>query len=167
MNRIGIIANPKRARAGGTLEHLCALAQQYDLSLYCAQDEIADRLAAHRVSQDELMQQSEALLALGGDGTVLYAASMLHNRDVPILGINLGQLGFLTGVAADELEQALQALVSGGYQTEKREMLSAQLLQPKASERFYALNDFVLGWGGSSRTDVRLLVDGGSRALCL
>ena len=93
MKHIGIIANPKRARAEDTLDHLCTLAKQHDLKLYCMQDEIATFRRSTRL-REELVEQSEVVLALGGDGTVLYTASILLESNVPILGINLGRLDF-------------------------------------------------------------------------
>ena len=160
MKHIGIIANPKRARAEDTLDHLCTLAKQHDLKLYCMQDEIAARLDVQRVSREELVEQSEVVLALGGDGTVLYTASILLKSDVPILGINLGRLGFLTAVAAEELEQALTLLMQERYRLETREVVTAHVNQGKQDTLYHALNDVVLGWGGSSRiVTLRLLID--------
>ena len=160
MKHIGIIANPKRARAEDTLDHLCTLAKQHDLKLYCMQDEIAARLDVQRVSREALVEQSEVVLALGGDGTVLYTASILLESNVPILGINLGRLGFLTAVAAEELEQALTRLMQERYQLEKREVVRAHVNQGNQDAIYHALNDVVLGWGGSSRiVTLRLLID--------
>ena len=160
MKHIGIIANPKRARAEDTLDHLSTLAKQHDLKLYCMQDEIAARLDVQRVSREELVEQSEVVLALGGDGTVLYTASILLESNVPVLGINLGRLGFLTAVAAEELEQALTLLMQERYQLEKREVVRAHVNQGNQDAIYHALNDVVLGWGGSSRiVTLRLLID--------
>ncbi|MDQ2665369.1 MAG: NAD(+)/NADH kinase [Gemmatimonadota bacterium] len=95
----------------------------------------------------------DAMLTLGGDGTLLRAARLLQDHPVPILGINLGRLGFLTCCPADALEDALGRLASGAYTVELRMTLDARVQEAdesiKASWR--ALNDVVLHKGGFAR----------------
>lgn len=79
----------------------------------------------------------KAILVLGGDGTLLRTAPLAYKLDVPLLGINLGRLGFLTEVTCDEAYTALDALAKGEYQIEKRLLLQVDY----AGERFYALNE--------------------------
>ena len=94
----------------------------------------------------------DALLTLGGDGTLLRAARLLGGREVPILGINLGRLGFLTACGPEEIESALQRFVAGDYVSDARMTLDAVVSdgdEPQASWR--ALNDVVLKQGGKAR----------------
>ena len=107
----------------------------------------------------------DALLTLGGDGTLLRAARLVPNRAVPILGVNLGRLGFLTCCPAGDLEEALRRLASKDYVVETRMTLDACVADAKGveQERWRALNDVVLHKGGFARVvSVRVDVDGES-----
>lgn len=107
----------------------------------------------------------DALLTLGGDGTLLRAARLVPNRAVPILGVNLGRLGFLTCCPAGDLEEALRRLASKDYVVETRMTLDACVANAKGveQERWRALNDVVLHKGGFARVvSVRVDVDGES-----
>ena len=97
--------------------------------------------------------QLDAMLTLGGDGTLLRAARIIERRPVPILGINLGRLGFLTCCPADALEDALGRLASGAYVVESRMTLDARVLNAAGEEQsaWRALNDVVLHKGGFAR----------------
>ena len=95
----------------------------------------------------------DALLTLGGDGTLLRAARLDHGPDVPILGINLGRLGFLTCCPAEMLEEALRRFAARDYVVEKRMTLDARVLDTDGRDRAHwrALNDVVLHKGGFAR----------------
>lgn len=105
----------------------------------------------------------DALLTLGGDGTLLRAARLVPDRAVPILGVNLGRLGFLTCCPASEFEEALRRLAARDYVVESRMTLDACVANSKGveQERWRALNDVVLHKGGFARVvSVRVEVDG-------
>ena len=95
----------------------------------------------------------EALLTLGGDGTLLRGARFLAGRQVPILGINLGRLGFLTSCGVEDLEPALTRLASGDFRAEARMVLDARALGVDGTERkrWFPLNDVVLHKSGFAR----------------
>ena len=95
----------------------------------------------------------DALVTLGGDGTLLRGARLLSGRAVPILGINLGRLGFLTSCGRGEAELALRRLAAGDYTAERRMQLEAVSLDSAgtARKRWFALNDVVLHKGGFAR----------------
>ena len=109
--------------------------------------------------------QLDALVTLGGDGTLLRGARFLDGRDIPILGVNLGRLGFLTSCHAEEFEPALKHLAGGEYVAQPRMALTARAIGANGETRqqWRALNDFVLHKGGFARV-VRLnvFVDGES-----
>ena len=152
MKRIGVIINPKRARAENTLEVLRSAAVRYKWKLVCDQPAMAERLGALAMEVDSFADEVELVLALGGDGTVLYAAHALMGSKVPVLGINLGRLGFLTAVAEDKLVQALDQVASGNYKLHEREGALATWHSANGQiKEWPALNDVVMGWGGSSR----------------
>lgn len=95
----------------------------------------------------------DALLTLGGDGTLLRAARLDAGRGVPILGVNLGRLGFLTCCPADMMEEALRKFAAGDCSVEKRMTLDARVLDASGRDRAHwrALNDVVLHKGGFAR----------------
>src|SRR6185503_4442233 len=95
----------------------------------------------------------DAMLTLGGDGTLLRGARVISPHAVPILGINLGRLGFLTCCNADQLSNALMRFARRDYLAETRMALQARVLDAKGAERqqWIALNDVVLHKGGFAR----------------
>jgi NAD+ kinase len=103
--------------------------------------------------------QLDGLVTLGGDGTLLRGARLLDGRDIPILGVNLGRLGFLTSCQSEDFEAALRNLASGDYVAQPRMALSARVIDQagQARKQWRALNDFVLHKGGFARV-VRLNV---------
>ena len=109
--------------------------------------------------------QLDALVTLGGDGTLLRGARFLDGRDIPILGVNLGRVGFLTSCQSNDFEPALKHLAGGEYVAQPRMALSARAISADGETRkqWRALNDFVLHKGGFARV-VRLnvFVDGES-----
>ncbi len=94
----------------------------------------------------------ECILVLGGDGTLLQAAVDTLYMDIPLIGINLGNLGFLAEVEQSHIDEALERLIRGEWQQEERMMLSGTLRKKgKEPEKYHALNDIVLTREGSLR----------------
>lgn len=89
----------------------------------------------------------DMLVVLGGDGTLLHVAKQASNSDIPILGVNLGNLGFLTEVSADEMYYSLETVLAGDYRVEERIMLAAAVVHGKdgaKSDPVYSLNEVVI-----------------------
>jgi len=154
MKTIGIAANCAKPRAGEVLARLAAAAARHGLTLVVPEgDPVARHLPGARALPAAVLPASvDGLMALGGDGTLLAAVRALHNADVPIVGVNLGSLGFLTTVVETHLEEAVQALAEDSYTLSTRTMACCERLregQPTA--QYTALNDIVLGWGHSAR----------------
>ena len=103
-------------------------------------------------SIETLMTQSDLILVVGGDGSMLHAAKYAVQYDKPVLGINRGQLGFLTDVGPNELADRLHKVVTGDYWIESRILLDSVVLRDEVvlSEQL-ALNDVVLSLGASSQ----------------
>lgn len=119
-------------------------------------------------SGDEKLESPDsldALLTLGGDGTLLRGARFLKGRQIPILGVNLGRLGFLTSCQGSDLATALTDFAEGRFVAEARMVLGARAVDDSGAtkQEWRALNDFVLHKGGFARV-VRLgiTVDGAS-----
>ena len=95
----------------------------------------------------------DLLITLGGDGTLLWGARLVADLGVPVLGINLGRLGFLTSVTLDGMDEALEKLFNGNYVLDSRSTLEAAVVGEGGAERerYLALNDFVVHKGGMAR----------------
>jgi NAD+ kinase len=103
-------------------------------------------------SPDTLAARVDALIVLGGDGTLLHAARLIGSSGVPIIGINLGSLGFLTEVKLDEMYTALEELIAGRYEIEERMLLDVEVIRDEeAIARYRALNDAVINKGALAR----------------
>jgi NAD+ kinase len=102
----------------------------------------------------EQLPETGALVVLGGDGTFLRAARAVSEVDVPLLGVNLGKVGFLSKVEAHDMESVLGHLVAGDYTLEARMALHAEIHtagRAEASEAFFALNDIAVARGSMAR----------------
>jgi NAD+ kinase len=120
---------------------------------------VAMQTAAHFVITDfpsrslhDLAADSDAVVVLGGDGTMLSIARELAPHGVPLIGINQGRLGFLTDITVDDMYDAVAEILSGQYVAEERILLNGQIR--RGGEVVYeatAFNDVVVGKGGSGR----------------
>lgn len=93
----------------------------------------------------ELATDADLIVAIGGDGTMLYAAQLAIGRDIPLLGINRGRLGFLTDVSPDEMLESFDTILQGRYETDARNLLEARLTRAEGPVAIrLALNDVVV-----------------------
>jgi len=97
----------------------------------------------------ELASKSDIIIAMGGDGTLLKAARLVGQKLTPILGVNLGSLGFLTETVEEEIYTVLEDVVKDSYEVDRRMVLEAKL--GDVGHEFHALNDFVIIMGESGR----------------
>ena len=154
--RLGVVGHTGYAGLDTALQTLQRLAPALNLDLRLEPD-LAGESGASFESADDL----DALLTLGGDGTLLRGARMLGGHEVPILGVNLGRLGFLTCCPADQLETSLMRFARGDFAVESRMMLQAAVeVGRRARENWLAFNDVVIHKGGFARVVVlRVSVD--------
>lgn len=118
----------------------------------------------HRDVRDEI-KGADLVVTLGGDGTFLSGARLAAPKGIPILGVNLGRLGFLTELEADELEDGLQRFIDGKYRIEERTMLQVTLLREGRNVvRQIGLNEVVVDHSGETRI-LRLEIDVGGQAV--
>jgi NAD+ kinase len=103
--------------------------------------------------REEIARSADLLIVLGGDGTILSAARIATQRQIPILGINLGTLGFLAEVPKEETFLVLDSVISGHYVAERRAMIHADLLKngERITESHDVLNDVVINKGTTAR----------------
>ena len=92
----------------------------------------------------DLPRNTDMLLSLGGDGTILDSVCFVGNSGIPLIGINLGRLGFLAAIPEDEVEEAILSLVRGSYTVEKRTLIHLDSSIPLFDGSPFALNEFTL-----------------------
>jgi NAD+ kinase len=99
----------------------------------------------------EKTRELDIVIALGGDGTILRTARILAKYEIPIIGVNIGNLGFLAGVECSEFEWAIRKLKEGAFTVEERMMLQCTLKNNKGTFVYNSLNDIVISKGTLSR----------------
>ena len=95
-------------------------------------------------SHNELLNQTDVLLSLGGDGTLLDTLSLVRDSQIPVIGINFGRLGFLASINKNEIKEAVEALVQGEYSLDKRGILSLESQNDLFGDESFALNDMTI-----------------------
>ncbi len=163
IDRIGFLVNLKKADARtvtrGLIDRIEAAGKVPVLGPDTAAALERDDLG---MEEGRIAAVSDIIIALGGDGTLLHAARLVGDHERPILGINIGSLGFLTEVPAGEASDALDGVLDGRFRTEDRMMLEVELIRGgAASGRHRALNDAVITKGALARVlNLEVRVDG-------
>lgn len=152
--RVGVIGHTGYDELPEILEALFRLGPELGLTLAFEPGLHAAAGAGELLDKPSVL---DALLTLGGDGTLLRGARLLDGARVPIIGINLGRLGFLTTCGTEDMERVLRQLASGEYVAEARMALRATAVDGagRSRQEWLALNDFVVHKGGFARV-VRL-----------
>ena len=160
--RIGLIANDGKAGAGELVHEIARACATRGLPLILEKRTAQIIGVESEVDVPELVRVTDLLLVLGGDGTILQVVHELRDVFLPILGINLGSLGFLTSVSAAAWPQALDAIAAGTCQVSERALLEVQVLRARAvAARYIALNDAVISRGELSRLiKLNVAIDG-------
>jgi NAD+ kinase len=164
VTRVGLVAKPDAAEAQRVVRQLVEWLAARGVTAVL-EKETAGLVPAAAVAsalKSDLPGQVDALIVLGGDGTLLSMARAVGDLGVPILGVNLGGLGFLTATTLDEMLPALEALLAGGMAVEERMMLGARVLRGvQTVGEHVALNDVVITKSAMSRIiDLAISVDG-------
>lgn len=136
MNRIGIYTNLKKDKGLLVTQSVMAALAEHSIEPLLTQ-EAAELLRADGYATEDLVMNSDAVIILGGDGTVLNIASHAMRYSVPMLAVNLGRMGFLTQIEQSGIKEGVKALAEGRYSIEERMMLKVS----KAEEQRYALNE--------------------------
>jgi len=164
VKRVGLVAKPDAAEAQRVVRQLVEWLTARGLTVVLEKETaaLAPSASVTSASKSDLPGQVEALIVLGGDGTLLSMARAVGDLGVPILGVNLGVLGFLTATTLEEMLPALEALLAGGMAVEERMMLAARVVRGgQATGEYIALNDVVITKSAMSRIiDLAVSVDG-------
>lgn len=148
---VGVVGNPRYGGLAAILPGMAARAESLGMTLYSepALEPYWPTKLASLASAPGL----DALVTLGGDGTLLRGARLLKGAPVPVLGVNLGRVGFLTAASKDGGELALERLDSGDYVTEERHTLQATIVAARGESTPLpiSLNDVTIHKGGVAR----------------
>ncbi len=161
MKRVGIIYNSKIAAAKTLAEQLSQLLASLKATAWTCSAWDEEGMKAQAPGTD-------LALSVGGDGTILRVARAVTPWEIPIVGVNLGHLGFMTELSAQDIMEKLPALLGGEGWIDRRTMLQIEFssqdeekLGQESSQSFYALNDVVVGRGAISRVVyVKTTIDG-------
>ena len=151
---VGIISRPRREDIARVVPPLLEWLHAHGVEVVCDSEtgECIGPLTGQTRKREELPAHSDLLIVLGGDGTLLSAARLAAARQVPILAVNLGGMGFLTTVPQDELYQILEEIFSEKHRVSERVLLEARIVRDGAViRRQIALNDAVFSRGEISR----------------
>jgi len=115
-----------------------------------------------RIPEEEIAERADLVIAIGGDGTLLYAARLVAHRGVPLIGINRGRLGFLTDVLPQDMLASVDAALEGRCERDERALLEARLIGANGkSTQALALNDVVVQkWETGRMLDFETWIDG-------
>ncbi len=130
-NIIGIIGKPSDPIITNTLTRLCAylIVQNYRVLVAEDSSRFVHNVEVEKCAVSELGKQCDVVIALGGDGTFLAAARAMVAYDVPLIGVNLGRLGFLVDISPSALPETLARMLEGHYSEEPRYLLRAKIIR--------------------------------------
>jgi len=152
VKRIGVVANTTKTSATQVLYRLARKAKAVGVTLVTTRDVAALLPDAQVCEESALAGGVDVLMALGGDGTMLHTIRLRGEASTPVIGVNMGSLGFMTSVTLDDMERAVDVLVQETYLQSSRVMLQCRVLRgERVVSASLALNDMVVGWGASSR----------------
>ena len=142
IKKVGVIIRPSTPELKDSFFKLKEIFTSYDIEVYI--DSISGAMiGVMGMEFDLLCQQSDAIVTLGGDGTLISAARRSFKYDKPIFGVYAGNLGFLADVSIDELDEFVKNLVSGNYRIDERSVLEATLVKEDSEITIHAFNDVV------------------------
>ncbi len=160
MTTIGILANSSKPSAPNVLGQFAETARQLGLRLVAEPEAARFLPGVRRLTPAKLINSIKLLMTFGGDGTMLRAMRLLKGKPVPVLGVNLGSLGFLTSVAQQDAGQALACVAAQQYTVEIRALMECAVSRAgRIISRYCALNDVVIHRGACPRIvtlDMRL-----------
>jgi len=164
---IGIIANTTKQNVFSVLSGLIKKLKENEFDYFLSVDIrkykelITEKVGESKfLVEDKLCKKSDIIISIGGDGTMLATAFHAHLYNKPVLGVNLGKLGFLVDANVEELDRVIDDLKKKRYSVEERMVIEGECLGHKV-EKLYAINDIVIDKGGWPKMiELTITVDG-------
>lgn len=161
MRSVAILGKRQAAEAAELAHRLVRFLRERGVEAWVEEELGRAAGVAERLPRPALLRRAQMVIVLGGDGTLLSAARAVGPQGVPILGVNLGGLGFLTAVSSEELFPVLEDVLRGACEVEERMTLQATLRRGSQEERFQVLNDVVITKGALARlVELEVAIDG-------
>jgi len=165
LKALGLFGNPTKSAMPAALRTIVAICAEAGVRTVAAEDLASVAPAGTTILGPEaIVEQVDMVIALGGDGTMLRAARVLGLSGVPLLGVNLGSLGYLTDVPLDDLARALRDVLAGAFHLDTRSRVYCSVWRDgRRITQASALNDLVVNMGSLPRAlDMELRTDGES-----
>jgi NAD+ kinase len=145
IKHVGVVVKPNHAEAWQTACELAAWLKNHDIKLIGKPHREMEICPLEEVDVEEFQEKADLIVVLGGDGTMIAAARLLGKREIPVLGINYGSLGYLTEFRIEEMFPALENILAGAYEIDRRVMLEAEHRRgAEMLETGRVLNDVVI-----------------------
>lgn len=161
---VGIVSRPRRDDLARVVPPLLEWLRAHGAEPLCDSEtgQCIEELAGRTLERNKLPERSDLMIVLGGDGTLLSAARLAADRNVPVLAVNLGGLGFLTTVSPDDMYPILEEIFANKHRISERVMIVSEVIRAGKTLRTQtALNDAVLNKEALARImDLELRVDG-------
>jgi len=158
IKRVGIVLKPHQPEALNTLCELVIWLAERDIKLIGGPEIERERIEhqtgcpVEQVEEENVAGEVDLILVLGGDGTMIATARMIGDREVPVLGVNYGGLGYLAEFRIEELYSALESILAGNYRLDRRVMLAVELRRDDApAKTSRVLNDVVINKSALAR----------------
>ena len=153
LDSIGLIVNYKKEKTRETACRIIDWLNSKKIKV-CIEGNMGKEIGKEELNcpAEKFLKKVDLIISLGGDGTLLRAARLAAAEDIPVFGVNLGGLGFLTQIGIDDLEKSLEKLYQGRYFLDERMMLNCTVKRKEEEvKKFTALNDIVIGKGAFAR----------------
>lgn len=161
INTVGLVSKPNDSTLCEYVHEIKAALSKHDMTLLIEEKSAKVLGCGAGVNFDQMCTQSDFLISLGGDGTLISLCRKSLQYHKPILGIHAGQLGFLTDIQTDEISHFIEELFVGNYRIDTRMMLEVSLHVNGKIEKVAAFNDIVLSRSKISHmSNIKAYVDG-------
>lgn len=160
--KIGIIGKRDTKEVYSVVRDLIKWLEKKKIEFW-VDEELAQNIKVNRFfKQNNLPKEIELVVVFGGDGTFLNASQQVNKHNIPILGFNLGGLGFLTEFTVNEIFPIMEKIIEGDYEIEEREMVLASIVKSgEKPKEYHVLNELVINNGAISRIiDLAIFIDG-------
>ena len=152
LQKIGVIAKHRKKEAAEIIRELIEWLKGKKVEVFLDSDSAALINVKSQYLKSEIPSLVDLIIVLGGDGTLLSVARLVDGKDVPVLGVNLGALGFLTETTLEELYPLLEQVLTGDYQVSERMLLNTHIhRQGERLTQYPVLNDVVINKGALAR----------------